>query len=163
VAGGGDGGAGRRRRPEEAAARGGRWGGATSRRRAAGARRPRRASAGAAGRRRRREAVAQGWDRESERRERRRKKSGAKFIFLLCRVPAIWHSTKIFFIFKISFAECHPGGTRQSILCRVSPADTRQSTLVFFCFGHQTFCGFFLHYVDLHVPFGDNYNCVCNI
>jgi hypothetical protein len=32
----------------------------------------------------------------------------------------------------------------------------------FFYFGHQTFCGMFLHYVDLHVPFWDNYNSVFN-
>jgi hypothetical protein len=38
-------------------------------------------------------------------------------------------------------------------LCRVSSVDTRQSIFLFFYFGHQTFCGMFLHYVDLHVPF----------
>jgi hypothetical protein len=32
----------------------------------------------------------------------------------------------------------------------------------FFNFGNQTFCGLFLHYVDLHVPFWDNYNRVFN-
>jgi hypothetical protein len=32
----------------------------------------------------------------------------------------------------------------------------------FFNFGNQTFCGMFLHYVDLHVPFWDNYNRVFN-
>jgi hypothetical protein len=45
-------------------------------------------------------------------------------------------------------------------LCRVSYVDTRQSIFLFFYFGHQTFCGMFLHYVDLHVPFWDNYNSV---
>jgi hypothetical protein len=38
-------------------------------------------------------------------------------------------------------------------LYRVSSVDTRQSIFLFFYFGHQTFCGMFLHYVDLHVPF----------
>jgi hypothetical protein len=47
-------------------------------------------------------------------------------------------------------------------LCRVSYVDTRQSIFLFFYFGHQTFCGMFLHYVDLHVPFWDNYNSVFN-
>jgi hypothetical protein len=42
-------------------------------------------------------------------------------------------------------------------LCRVSYVDTWQS-IFFFC--HQTFCGMFLHYVDLHVPFWVNYNSV---
>jgi hypothetical protein len=30
----------------------------------------------------------------------------------------------------------------------------------FLNFINQTFCGMFLHYVDLHVPFRDNYNSV---
>jgi hypothetical protein len=51
------------------------------------------------------EAAAQGGggaaadSRESERRERRRKKVEGQFILLLCRVPVIWHSAKIFFKF----------------------------------------------------------------
>jgi hypothetical protein len=32
----------------------------------------------------------------------------------------------------------------------------------FLNFGNQTFYGMFLHYVDLHVPFWDNYNGVFN-
>jgi hypothetical protein len=32
----------------------------------------------------------------------------------------------------------------------------------FFNFGNQTFCGMFLHYVDLHVLFWDNSNSVFN-
>jgi hypothetical protein len=32
----------------------------------------------------------------------------------------------------------------------------------FFNFGNQTFCGMFLHYVDLHISFWDNYNRVFN-
>jgi hypothetical protein len=31
----------------------------------------------------------------------------------------------------------------------------------FFSFPNQTFCGLFLHYVDLHVPFWHNYKSVC--
>jgi hypothetical protein len=79
VAGGGDGGAGRRRRPGEAAARGGRQddGGAGRR--------------GEAAERRLTERVR--GEKEGERRTRR------QFIFLLCRVPAIWHSAKIFLKF----------------------------------------------------------------
>jgi hypothetical protein len=52
--------------------------------------------------------------------ERKKKNPAAKYILLLCRVPAIWHSAKIFFIFKISFAECQIGDTRQRLHCRVS-------------------------------------------
>jgi hypothetical protein len=50
------------------------------------------------------------------------------------------------------FAE-YPGyDTQQSMLCRVPSLDTRQS--IFFPFPNQTFCGMFLHYVDINVPFG---------
>jgi hypothetical protein len=60
------------------------------------------------------------------------------------------------------FAECRILGTRQRRLCRVSSIDTRQTIFCFLHFGYQTFCGMFLHYVDLHVPFWDDYNSVCN-
>jgi hypothetical protein len=57
----------------------------------------------------------------------------------LCRVSNNWHSV------KSVFAEW--------LLWTLGKA---------YFFGHQTFCGMFLHYVDLHVPFWDNYNCVFN-
>jgi hypothetical protein len=60
------------------------------------------------------------------------------------------------------FAECQILGTRQRTLCRVSSLDTRQSIFLFFYFVSQTFCGMFLHYVDLYVSFVDNYNRVFN-
>jgi hypothetical protein len=44
-------------------------------------------------------------ERVSERRGRRRSLSAGIF-HILCRVPAIWHSTKIFFNLKIFFAKC---------------------------------------------------------
>jgi hypothetical protein len=53
-------------------------------------------------------------------------------------------------------------GTRQRPLYRVSSLDTRKAYFYFFKFGNQTFCGMLLHYVDLHVPFWDNYNRVFN-
>jgi hypothetical protein len=76
----------------------------------------------------------------------------------LCRVPTDKHTTKsVFRVFenplpsaprltlgKDYFTECHPLGTRQCIF-------------LFFYFANQTFCGTFLHYVDLYVPFCDNY------
>jgi hypothetical protein len=75
----------------------------------------------------------------------------------LCREPRFGTRQRVF------FAECQILGTRQRTLCRVSSLDTRQSIfLYFFYFVYQTFCGMFLHYVDLHVPFWDNYNCVFN-
>jgi hypothetical protein len=72
----------------------------------------------------------------------------------LCRVPTDKHSANVCFrvfenslssvsrltLGKAYFAECHPMGTRQSVF-------------LFFYFANQTFCGMFLHYVDLHVPF----------
>jgi hypothetical protein len=66
-----------------------------------------------------------------------------------------WHSAKRF------FAECHIVGTRQKKLCRVSSLDTRQSIYIFYFVSHN-FCGVFLHYVDLHVSFVDNFNRVFN-
>jgi hypothetical protein len=45
---------------------------------------------------------------------------------------------------------------------RVSSLDTRQSIFLFFYFVSQTFCGMFLHYVDLYLSFVDNYNRVFN-
>jgi hypothetical protein len=75
----------------------------------------------------------------------------------LCREPTVGTRQRGF------FAECQIVGTRQSSLCRVSSLDTRQSIFLFlFCFCPQTFCGMFLHYVDLHVSFLDNYNRVFN-
>jgi hypothetical protein len=48
---------------------------------------------------------------------------------------------------KDFFAECPSVGTRRSIF-------------LFFYFLYQTFYGMLLYYVDLHVPFWDNYNSV---
>jgi hypothetical protein len=31
---------------------------------------------------------------------------------------------------------------------------------IFFIFGNKFFCGMFLHYIDLQVPFWDNYKSV---
>jgi hypothetical protein len=61
----------------------------------------------------------------------------------LCREPTVGTRQRGF------FAECQIVGTRQSII-------------LFFCFCPQTFCDMFLHYVDLHVSFLDNYNRVFN-
>jgi hypothetical protein len=61
----------------------------------------------------------------------------------LCREPAAGTRQRGF------FAECHTSSTRQSVF-------------LFFDFVSQTFCGMFLHYVDLHVSFVDNYNIVFN-
>jgi hypothetical protein len=73
------------------------------------------------------------------------------------------------------FAECQTlgeGGARQRTVssrlqltvvsfCRARNGGTRQSIFfIFFSFPNQTFCGMFLHYVDLHVPFWQNYKSV---
>jgi tRNA 2-selenouridine synthase SelU len=47
---------------------------------------------------------------------------------------------------RASFAEC--------------PRWTLGKVYFYFYFANQTFCGMFLHYVDLHVPFYDNYKSV---
>jgi hypothetical protein len=55
------------------------------------------------------------------------------------------------------FAECQLDDTRQRPLYRVPfLALGKVHFYFFFNFGNQTFCGMFLHYVDLHVPFWDN-------
>jgi hypothetical protein len=72
----------------------------------------------------------------------------------LCREPTVGTRQRVL------FAECHIVGTRQRRLCRVSSLDTRQSIFLFFYFVSQTFCGMFLHYVNLYVSFVDNYNRV---
>jgi hypothetical protein len=45
--------------------------------------------------------------------ERVRKKGLTScYVRVLCQMPVIWHSTKIFFNFKIHLAECPRSGTR---------------------------------------------------
>jgi hypothetical protein len=90
---------------------------------------------------------------------------------LLCRVSTDRHSTKIC---SRVFVECHPSalGKEDSLpsvnqLTLGKEGRYRVSSLTlgkafFFYFGDQTFCGMFLHYIDLHVPFWDNYNNVFN-
>jgi hypothetical protein len=86
------------------------------------------------------------------------------------------------------FAECQTlgkGGARQRAVRGRPKADGRQPSAKYWALGkerftecllwtlgkayfyfldfvHQTFCGMFLHYVDLHVSFVDNYNRVFN-
>jgi hypothetical protein len=109
------GGRGRRWRGEETAARGGcgsgraagrRWGGAVS-----GARGGAAGADGLAGRRRRREAATRRLTVERVRGEKEGR--GTVYFTSLPNARSVAHG-------KGSFAECHPGGTRQSILCRVS-------------------------------------------
>jgi hypothetical protein len=136
-------------------------------------------------------AVAVAWKNEMKKNEVK-KKSISVYVRKLCRVPAIWHSAKIFFNLKINFAKCPESGTRQRSLCRVPTnkhsakngfrvlnkslpsvprlalgkaffAECHPRTLskeYFLFFSIQTFCGMFLHYVDLHVPFWHNYKSV---
>jgi hypothetical protein len=159
---------GRRASARRAWARGSRAGGA----RVAGGEGGRaRGVSGEHGRRRERVSVSE-----------REKKEKPSVWLSSCSLPSARDAAlgKDFFIFKIWFAVCQIGGTRQRrLLCRVSPRGTRQRLIytslpsatqghsakyicMFFCFGHQTFCGMFLNYVDLHVSFWDNFNSVCN-
>jgi hypothetical protein len=59
-------------------------------------------------------------------------------------------------------AECQILGTRQRTLCRVSSLTLGKVYFYFLDFVSQIFCGMFLHYVDLHASFVDNYNRVFN-
>jgi hypothetical protein len=93
------------------------WAGRARRGRGRGRARRGRAQARRGGGLRRRTTAAAARLRELESERERRKYHG--YVNALCRVPVIWHSTKIFY-FKISFAECQIGDTRQRLLCRVS-------------------------------------------
>jgi hypothetical protein len=62
-----------------------------------------------------------------------KKKLGLGYVNRLCRVSAIWHSTKYFLNFKIYFAECQIAGPRQSDLCRV-PTDKPLAKVVLIIF-----------------------------
>jgi hypothetical protein len=59
----------------------------------------------------------------------------------LCRGPSVGTRQRRF------FAECQP-------------VTLGKAYFYLFYFTNQTFCGMFLHYVDLYVPFWDNYNSV---
>jgi hypothetical protein len=48
------------------------------------------------------------------------------YVRVLCRVPVIWHSAKIFFIFKIRFAECQIGALDKDIFAECHLGDARQ-------------------------------------
>jgi hypothetical protein len=61
----------------------------------------------------------------------------------LYRVPHIGHSTK-------------------DALPSVFSRHSAKYIFIFFYFVSQTFCGMFLHYVDLYLSFVDNYNRVFN-
>jgi hypothetical protein len=80
---------------------------------------------------------------------------------------------------KIHFAECRQTGTRQTLTYLFLPSAARLALgkvcfaeclpwtlgkvcFLFFSFPNQTFCGMFLHYVDLHVLSWNNYNSVFN-
>jgi hypothetical protein len=97
-------------------------------------------------------------------------------IFTLPSAPDLAHD-------KDFFAECQQTGTRQSLYLgffrKPMPSVTRlaldkalftecllltlgKAYFNFFYFFNQTFCDMFLHYVDLHVLFWDNYNSVFN-
>jgi hypothetical protein len=74
----------------------------------------------------------------------------------LCRGPKVGTRQRGF------FAECQSADTRQRTLYRVLFLAIDKVYFYFLNFGNQTFCGMFLHYVDLNVPFWDNYNSVFN-
>jgi hypothetical protein len=104
-----------------------RRGGGTRRRGAHGAGAARGARRGGGARRAADAVGARRATETSERRGRRKEKARGPFISPLCRVPAIWHSAKIFFLIlkyalpsarsralsKDCFAECQLIGTRQ--------------------------------------------------
>jgi hypothetical protein len=128
----------------------------------------------------------------SEKEKEKEKGSRVRYVLVLCRVPDRGHSAKAFFNLKIVFVECQIAGTRQTGLCRVPTdrhsakyvfrifaecptSDTWQiRSLPSVTFRHSAkhisifsptklfvMCRS-LHYVDLHVPFWDNYNRVFN-
>jgi hypothetical protein len=104
--------------------------------------------------------------------ESRTRQSPALGNALVCRVQDTGYKNTLG---KEVFAESRTlgeGGARQravsgrlklTVVNQRRPAKSRKySAKYFFIFLNQTFCGMFLHYVDLHVPFWDNYNSVFN-
>jgi hypothetical protein len=63
----------------------------------------------------------------------------------LCREPRVGTRQRVFFV------ECQVVGTRQRT--RVFSRHSAKYIFIFFDFVSQTFCGMFLHYVDLHVSY----------
>jgi hypothetical protein len=124
--------------------------------------------------------------RERERRERRKKNGRVVYFLTLpsARDLALGKdffkilkyslpSARLLTLGKVSFVECPLGGTRQIYFYNSLPsvnqlalgkdcfAECHFLTLgkvhfYFFNFPNQNFCGMFLHYIDLHVPFWDN-------
>jgi hypothetical protein len=79
----------------------------------------------------------------------------------LCRVPSNKHSTKVCFrVFENSLPSVSRLTLGKAYLSSVIPWALDKVYIYIFYFGNQTFCGMFLHYVDLHVPFWDNYKSV---
>jgi hypothetical protein len=74
----------------------------------------------------------------------------------LCRGPKVGTRESRF------FAEYQIYGTRQRGSLPSAFCGHSAKHFLIFYFVHQTFCGIFLHYVDLHVLFWDNYNSVFN-
>jgi hypothetical protein len=66
-------------------------------------------------------------------------------------------SARLLALGKVFFAECQLDDTRQRIfynpLPSVAPLALGKLLFYFFYFPYQIFCGMFLHYIDLHVPF----------
>jgi hypothetical protein len=88
------------------------------------------------------------------------------FLFLKYALP----SARLWTLGKVVFAECHLGDTRQRLFYNSLPSVTQVSLgkdsfaechlwtlgkayFYLFYFPNQNFCGVFLHYIDLHVPF----------
>jgi hypothetical protein len=74
----------------------------------------------------------------------------------LCRVSKVGTRQRSYFV------ECRP--PRHSVNYVLPSAYLGHSAkyiFIFFSFSKQTFCGLFLHYVDLHVPFWHNYKSGC--
>jgi hypothetical protein len=57
----------------------------------------------------------------------------------------------------VIFAECLKTDTRQTMLCWT----LGKVYFIFLSCVNQTFCGMFLYYVDLNIPFWHNYQSVC--
>jgi hypothetical protein len=70
-------------------------------------------------------------------------------------VPTDRHSTKNGLrVFRNTMSSATRLALGKGFFAECPSLDTRQSIFYFLNFGNQTFCGMFLHYVDLHVPFG---------
>jgi hypothetical protein len=71
------------------------------------------------------------WGSEVSERVRKKKDDASCYVRVLCRVPAIWHSIKIFLILKYTLSSVHDPALGKAFFTECPPADTWQRLIYF--------------------------------